>query len=165
MGDDRYNFVHESWLSSSALLDEDRLPDMPTDDIQVPYHLLPPYQDEDDESILPSAAHPSYPYGNPYAPRSLPSKTSSTLFRPHSSISSLATSLPVLNLPNLHSLTTFGDARDRTWNELGLDELLDPIARAEGEDEPNQGQAGDGGEPSGQNAGDEPSPEAQMDEE
>ncbi|SCV70522.1 BQ2448_1916 [Microbotryum intermedium] len=44
-------------------------------DIIVPAHLLPPYQDEDDETILPSSAHPSYPYGNPYNPTTRNSST------------------------------------------------------------------------------------------
>ena len=38
---------------TDLLLDDDKpLDDLPADDIAVPYHLLPPYQDEDDESEL-----------------------------------------------------------------------------------------------------------------
>lgn len=32
------------------------------------WDLIPPYQNEDDEGILPSHSHPSYPFGNPYGP-------------------------------------------------------------------------------------------------
>ncbi|KAJ7229153.1 hypothetical protein GGX14DRAFT_530735 [Mycena pura] len=34
-----------------------------TDDLHIPAHMVPP--DPDDSDILPSQAHPSYPYGNP----------------------------------------------------------------------------------------------------
>jgi hypothetical protein len=37
-------------------------------DIEYPPGFIPPYQDEDDEFVLPTNTHPSYPFGNPYAP-------------------------------------------------------------------------------------------------
>ncbi|KAF7290589.1 Iron-containing alcohol dehydrogenase 1 [Mycena indigotica] len=38
-----------------------------TDDLNIPAHMVPP--DPDDSDILPSKAHPSYPYGNPLNPK------------------------------------------------------------------------------------------------
>ncbi|KAK7031635.1 hypothetical protein R3P38DRAFT_2924893 [Favolaschia claudopus] len=37
--------------------------DLASDDLNIPSHMIPP--DPDDSDILPSQAHPSYPYGNP----------------------------------------------------------------------------------------------------
>ncbi|KAL8277281.1 hypothetical protein RQP46_010350 [Phenoliferia psychrophenolica] len=159
MGDDRFCYLHQSSSLTDLLLDDDKpLGELPSDDIVVPYHLLPPYQDEDDETVLPSASHPSYPYGNPYstkphAPTSF--SPSSTLFHPSSSAQSLATTLPALSIRHLHAITTFGDARDRTWSELALDDLL----KERKEEESRNGmqhQAGDAPEITGQNAGDHP---------
>lgn len=113
-------------------------------------------------AVLPSAAHPSYPYGNPHATRpGGPSSTTpsvgstSSLFRPNSSAQSLATSLPVLAIRHLHAVTTFGDARDRTWSEMALDDLLPQRDDDDGRDG-TQGQAGDAPQPTGQAAGDDP---------
>ncbi|KAJ7074592.1 hypothetical protein C8F01DRAFT_970839, partial [Mycena amicta] len=36
-------------------------------DLNIPTHMVPP--DPDDSDILPSKAHPSYPYGNPLNPK------------------------------------------------------------------------------------------------
>ncbi|KAK4702412.1 hypothetical protein P7C70_g3818, partial [Phenoliferia sp. Uapishka_3] len=155
--DDRFSYLHQSSSLTDLLLDDDKpLGDLPADDIAVPYHLLPPYQDEDDETVLPSASHPSYPYGNPYSTKPGSSTAStSTLFTPSASAQSLATSLPVLGIRHLHAVTTFGDARDRTWSELALDDLLRDRESEEARDG-MQHQAGDAPEPAGQNAGDFP---------
>ncbi|SCZ87570.1 BZ3500_MvSof-1268-A1-R1_Chr2-2g05036 [Microbotryum saponariae] len=73
MADDRFCYLHmPEMLSSQILLDEEDAKlgwDLPHDDIIVPAHLLPSYQDEDDET------HPSYPYGNPYTPTARNSST------------------------------------------------------------------------------------------
>ncbi|KAJ7095473.1 hypothetical protein C8R43DRAFT_1049369 [Mycena crocata] len=37
--------------------------ELASDDLNIPAHMVPP--DPDDSDILPSQAHPSYPYGNP----------------------------------------------------------------------------------------------------
>ncbi|KAJ7089883.1 hypothetical protein B0H15DRAFT_839640 [Mycena belliarum] len=37
--------------------------ELASDDLNIPPHMVPP--DPDDSDILPSQAHPSYPYGNP----------------------------------------------------------------------------------------------------
>lgn len=83
----------------------------------------------------------------------------------HSTSRSLATSLPVLALPHLFELTTFGQSRDRTWNELGLNALLEEEERGE-EDERRGGEMGQTGgdvpQPTGQNAGDHPPDEDEM---
>lgn len=110
-------------------------------------------------AVLPSASHPSYPYGNPYAPRNLANPTAhsqtlpSPLFRPASHAQSLATTLPVLGLRHLFSVTTFGEPRDRGWNDMGLEDLL-----KEREDESGETKEGTGEppQPTGQNAGDHP---------
>lgn len=112
-------------------------------------------------AVLPSASHPSYPYGNPYAPRNLanPSAHSQTLpsplFRPASHAQSLATTLPVLGLRHLFSVTTFGEPRDRGWNDMGLEDLLADREEEENGDAKGQG-SGEPPQPTGQNAGDHP---------
>ena len=109
-------------------------------------------------AVLPSASHPSYPYGNPYATRPTnpaSDASTSTLFRPSASAQSLATTLPALSIRHLHTVTTFGDARDRTWSELALDDLL--LDRDDDEAKDGiQHQAGDAPDHAGQNAGDHP---------
>ncbi|ORY69125.1 hypothetical protein BCR35DRAFT_308132 [Leucosporidium creatinivorum] len=189
MGDDRFCYLHVPDALASHLLDEEdeRLGwDLPDDDIKVPQHLLPSYQDEDDETVLPSASHPSYPYGNPYTSRPLSTSTSShpshtTASNPahHSSLfpsstthsTSLATTLPNLQLRQLFLHTAFGEPRERVWGEMGLGEVVRGkearrgVLREEGEEESQEGQtgttAGGGGQgeppaPAGQNAGDHP---------
>lgn len=128
--------------------------------------------------VLPSATHPSYPYGNPYTPRNLSSMPSTSSYTPstsshtlpasvfyHPAHHSLATTLPSLTLKALHRQTYFGEARDRHWNELGLDRLLSADERAEAEESAAGTAAGDGAggpgrgaetQPTGQNAGDHP---------
>ncbi|GAA6044292.1 hypothetical protein JCM8097_008682 [Rhodosporidiobolus ruineniae] len=192
MGDDRFSYLHQSGGPASHLLDEEDEMlgwELPEDDILVPAHLLPPYQDEDDETVLPSQAHPSYPYGNPYKPHLLtspsrrnpsghhPSSAStSSLFHPsgsgaHSSAPvSLATTLPALELRDLFARTTFGDAPDRQWAELHLPGLFGrktKVEQAESEEERDamHNAHGDAGPPAGQNAGDAPEEEDEDDDE
>lgn len=75
--DDRFSYLH---TASLHLLDDDddKLGwDLPDDDIHVPLHLLPPYQDEEDESASPRAAraldasltHVDLPAPQPSCPR------------------------------------------------------------------------------------------------
>ncbi|GJN90196.1 hypothetical protein Rhopal_003195-T1 [Rhodotorula paludigena] len=184
MGDDRWSYLNTSFSAANHLLDEEdeRLGwDLPDDDIQVPAHLLPPYQDEDDETVLPSQAHPSYPYGNPYKPHlaASPSRRAAAAraaaFEPSTHSASLATTLPTLELRELFERTTFGDAPDRQWHELHLGGLFGRKTRAEQEEDAElrdalQNAHGDAGQPAGQNAGDAPEEEsdgegADMDEE
>lgn len=132
---------------------------------------------------LPSQAHPSYPYGNPYknhafAPTSSGSTTGRT--RPSSSAhhlspfahplthsASLATTLPALELRHLFERTTFGDPLDRQWPELNLAGMFGPKTRVELEEDRKSRDAlynthGDAGAPAGQNAaagGGEPDPD------
>ncbi|OAV89654.1 hypothetical protein PTTG_28627 [Puccinia triticina 1-1 BBBD Race 1] len=63
--------------------------------------MIPPYQNEDDEGILPSHSHPSYPSGNPYYPS-------------HTSVQA-----PLLP-------PTSGDPGQADWAELATDRLLWP---------------------------------------
>lgn len=114
-------------------------------------------------AVLPSQAHPSYPYGNPYKPhlsslsrRGPSSSSSSRLLTPSTHASSLSTSLPALELRDLFARTTFGDAPDRQWRELHLGALFGRRTRPEeDEDEEERGEThGDAGPPAGQNAGD-----------
>lgn len=205
MGLARRRYVLLSCSSSALALLADLF--RPSPDIKVPQHLLPSYQDEDDESrfllllllscpsltlmptaVLPSASHPSYPYGNPYTARPLSTSTStshpshasssqpahhSSLFAPTSTThsTSLATTLPNLQLRQLFLHTAFGETRERTWREMGLGEVVRGkearrgVLREEGEEEGQDGQAGTtaagGGQgeppaPAGQNAGDHP---------
>ncbi|BGP56414.1 hypothetical protein JCM8202_001846 [Rhodotorula sphaerocarpa] len=187
MADGRYSWVNMSTERALHLVDaddEDDLDDwdLPDDHILVPAHLLPPYQDEDDDA-LPSQAHPSYPYGNPYknhafAPTSSGSTTART--RPSSSAhhlspfahplthsASLATTLPALELRHLFERTTFGDPLDRQWPELNLASMFGPKTRVELEEDRKSRDAlynthGDAGAPAGQNAaagGGEPDPD------
>ncbi|GAA6061148.1 hypothetical protein JCM10212_001748 [Sporobolomyces blumeae] len=97
MADDRFTYVNSSLDALDPHLglvlgdpDHDDLAwDFPLDHIAVPDHLIPPYQDEDDETLLPSQTHPSYPYGNPYRHNSLSlisstsSSSSSSSQHPH----------------------------------------------------------------------------------
>lgn len=111
-------------------------------------------------AVLPSASHPSYPYGNPHtitphAPRSKP---------PTATHHSLATSLPVLSLPHLHSITTFGEPSERVWTELGLNNLLPEVERREEESEEGGKGKGEAMQPTGQNAGDFPVEEGEEEE-
>ncbi|KAJ6487942.1 hypothetical protein C8R45DRAFT_827311 [Mycena sanguinolenta] len=41
--------------------------ELASEDLSIPTHMVPP--DPDDSDILPSQAHPSYPYGNPTNPK------------------------------------------------------------------------------------------------
>lgn len=70
MSDDRFSYIHlRSETSLWSYVDdqvnwvvenlEDRVD-------QSAWDLIPPYQNEDDEGILPTHSHPSYPFGNPY---------------------------------------------------------------------------------------------------
>ncbi|GAA5846420.1 hypothetical protein JCM9279_001366 [Rhodotorula babjevae] len=178
MADDRFSYLNLASASGHHLLDEDderRGWDLPDDDIRVPLHLLPPYQDEEDDAVLPSQAHPSYPYGNPYKPhlsstlrRGPASSSSSSSSRPTADPSthaaSLATALPALELRDLYERTTFGDAPDRQWRELHLGGLFGRRTRPErDEDEDERDTHGDAGPPAGQNAGDAPEDDSEGD--
>ncbi|BGP17448.1 hypothetical protein JCM10213_003269 [Rhodosporidiobolus nylandii] len=168
MSDARFSYLHVPFSRTSRLLDEEDEKlgwDLPDDDIQVPAHLLPPYQDEDDETVLPSQAHPSYPYGNPYKPNLLTSPTRrgpslhASAFEPSTHSASLATTLPALELRELFERTTFGEAQDRQWTELHLGGLFGRKTRVEQEEDEEERDAmhnghGDAGPPAGQNAGD-----------
>lgn len=130
----------------------------------MPAHLLPPYQDEDDESAytrsrvflshsqtdeeesaaaLPSQTHPSYPYGNPYKTDTFTSPgrgrpafhSASSFAHPRTHSASLTTSLPALELRQLFERTTFGDPADRHWGELNLPALFGPKTRIELEED------------------------------
>lgn len=105
---------------------------------------LPPYQDQLDDSVLQSSAHPSYPYRNPYtAPPLPPPRTPS-----------LATTLPNLNLNHLYQITTFAEPTDRVWQEFNTIALLldqDKLPQLEG-----ASLGGEAPQPTGQNAGDHP---------
>ncbi|KAI9629414.1 hypothetical protein KEM48_012991 [Puccinia striiformis f. sp. tritici PST-130] len=77
MSDDRFTYIHlrsETSLWSYAddqvdwLLED--LEDRRGRSIRMGYDT--PYQNEDDEGILPSHSHPSYPFGNPYDPSQPP---------------------------------------------------------------------------------------------
>ncbi|GAA5940236.1 hypothetical protein JCM1841_005025 [Sporobolomyces salmonicolor] len=178
MADDRFTYVNVSHSLTAHLLDEedDRLGwDLPDDDIQVPAHLLPPYQDEDDETMLPSQTHPSYPYGNPSKPppwtapsargassaAPAPALAPSTPFAPAApTAASLRTTLAALELPALFAQTTFGERSDRTWRELALAALFGRRTRPERDEDEDERDAvhtahGDAGPPAGQNAADD----------
>ncbi|GAA5987262.1 hypothetical protein JCM10908_001884 [Rhodotorula pacifica] len=172
MSDGRYTWVQMPLGRAMHLLDDEDEDDhdweLPDDDIYVPAHLLPPYQDEDDETALPSQTHPSYPYGNPYKPnaftspgRGRPASSShlSTFAHPLTHSASLATSLPALELRQLFERTTFGDPSDRQWAELNLPGLFGPKTRIELDEDRKSRDAmynahGDAGPPAGQNAAD-----------
>ncbi|GAA5849063.1 hypothetical protein JCM8547_006431 [Rhodosporidiobolus lusitaniae] len=170
MGDDRFSHLNRAFGLAGHMLDEELDWDLPDDHIAVPAHLLPAYQDEDDESILPSQAHPSYPYGNPYKPNLLhsPSRRSRpTSHHPSSFVpsgpstftASLSTTLPSLELRDLFARTTFGEPADRQWTELHLGGLFGRKTRKEQEEDEEERDAmhnahGDAGPPAGQNAGD-----------
>ncbi|KAJ7617399.1 hypothetical protein FB45DRAFT_1063863 [Roridomyces roridus] len=68
MTDLTYCYLHMS-VYDLAVLDTLETPDFlkgdlgEVDDLNIPTHLVPP--DPDDSDLLPSKAHPSYPYGNP----------------------------------------------------------------------------------------------------
>ncbi|GAA5984578.1 hypothetical protein JCM11641_006556 [Rhodosporidiobolus odoratus] len=179
MSDGRFSYLNLPYSSSSRLLDEedDKLGwDLPDDDIALPAHLLPAYQDEDDETILPSQAHPSYPYGNPYKSNPLtspsrrqPTHPASLSHGPSTHSSSLSTSLPSLELRDLFSRTTFGEPLDRQWTELHLKGLFGRKTRVEREEDEEERDAmhnahGDAGPPAGQNAGDADGEEDSQDE-
>ena len=74
-------------------------------DIDVPAGLVPPLHAEEDESILPSAAHPSFPYGNPYTLSLLP-------LRP----SARSTKRGLRGNPHTRHV--------HTWTDLALEDLL-----------------------------------------
>ncbi|POY69903.1 hypothetical protein BMF94_7101 [Rhodotorula taiwanensis] len=173
MADGRYSWTRMSLGRAVHLVHDDPDDDgdweLPDDDILVPAHLLPPYQDEDDETVLPSQAHPSYPYGNPYKDQAFtsPSRTKgrsrgahlSSFAHPLTHSTSLATSLPALELRQLFERTTFGDPLDRQWGELNLPGLLGPKTRIEREEDRQSQDAmynahGDAGTPAGQNSAD-----------
>ncbi|GAA5960682.1 hypothetical protein JCM8115_001795 [Rhodotorula mucilaginosa] len=171
MQDAHYSWVQMPLGRAMHLLDDqdhdDDDWDLPGDDIHVPAHLLPPYQDEDDETALPSQTHPSYPYGNPYKTdaftspgRGRPSFHSAASFaHPRTHSASLTTSLPALELRQLFERTTFGDPADRHWGELNLAALFGPKTRIELEEDRKSRDAmynahGDAGPPAGQNAAD-----------
>lgn len=129
-------------------------------------------------AALPSHAHPSYPYGNPYKPdaftspgggggrrpssqsqSTLTTTATSTFAHPLTHSASLATSLPTLELRQLFERTTFGDPADRRWSELNLPALFGPKTRTELEEDRKSRDAmynahGDAGPPAGQNAAD-----------
>ncbi|GAA6009583.1 hypothetical protein JCM11491_001023 [Sporobolomyces phaffii] len=178
MADDRFTWIHDHARLTRLIPgddgdddDDDMLEwDLPDDDILVPSHLVPPFHAEDDETLLPSDTHPSYPYGNPYrvTPGSLATSTStSTVTRvPHrvaagsTRSAALATSLPSLELPHLFALTAFGDPKERTWHEQHLAGLFGPKTRREQEDDDDERDRhvnthGDAGPPAGQNAADD----------
>ncbi|GAA5886471.1 hypothetical protein JCM16303_001421 [Sporobolomyces ruberrimus] len=185
MADDRFTYIHERYnLHSLAATTGNRHDDhdyddmldwdLPDADIAVPAHLLPPYQDEDDETLLPSQTHSSYPYGNPYRFTSTSLLNSTSLhstshLASSSSLSShpigsthsasLPTSLASLELPHLFSLTSFGDPSQRVWVEQNLSGLFGPKTRGEEEEDDeerdrNHNTHGDAGPPAGQNAAD-----------
>lgn len=130
--------------------------------------------------VLPSASHPSYPYGNPYTtslaqPFSSSSSTATGSKQSHpllpssafhsASLHSLATTLPVLALSSLFEHTTFASPRERGWGELGLESLLSEVEREEATElgtgvtgaaggSAEQAEGGDPAQPTGQNAGD-----------
>ncbi|KAJ7173521.1 hypothetical protein C8R46DRAFT_1083084 [Mycena filopes] len=67
MTDLTYCYLHMSTYDLQVL-DTLETPDylkgeLAADDLSIPAHMVPP--DPDDSDILPSQAHPSYPYGNP----------------------------------------------------------------------------------------------------
>ncbi|KAM0786605.1 hypothetical protein ACM66B_002059 [Microbotryomycetes sp. NB124-2] len=161
MSDDRFSYVHVSVNTSLQWLDNQEDTegwDLPDDDIDIAPHLIPTYQDEEDDTVLPSTTHPSYPFGNPYTSKlhfsttlsasGLPStfataapSTSTTaaaannlpppsLFHKptFSNPSSLATSLPNLELRQLFSQTSFGEPRERRWMEIAPDQVVRGVA-------------------------------------
>ncbi|GAA5952712.1 hypothetical protein JCM3765_002253 [Sporobolomyces pararoseus] len=196
MADDRFCYIHSQYnlysllpKDSSTLQDEgqqveqvEQVDDMldwelPDDDISVPNHLLPPFQDEDDETLLPSQTHPSYPYGNPYRLHSSlststslypsssnPSSSSSSSTKHFSSStfpsnSTLSTNLSTLELPYLYSQTFLGDLNQRLWSEQGLIGLFGPKTIKEFKQDEEEFEIflnthGDAGPPAGQNAAD-----------
>ncbi|GAA5939859.1 uncharacterized protein JCM15063_004326 [Sporobolomyces koalae] len=181
MADDRFSFIHQPYALDVAGLDssvdDSESWQLPLDDIHVPDHLLPPFQDEDDETLLPSQTHPSYPYGNPYrfTSTSLLHSTSTrsssdrptTTGNPHSTTTgskthgpNLSTRLSTFELGHLYSLTRFGLGSEREWQEMGLPGLMGPLTRAEQEEDLEQFEKhvmthGDAGPPAGQNAADD----------
>ncbi|MBW0470095.1 hypothetical protein O181_009810 [Austropuccinia psidii MF-1] len=72
MSDDRFNYIHLRSETSLWCYVDDQI-DWSIESLddrveQSIWDMIPPYQNEDDEGILPSHAHPSYPFGNPYDP-------------------------------------------------------------------------------------------------
>ncbi|KAK4049508.1 hypothetical protein OIV83_004005 [Microbotryomycetes sp. JL201] len=148
MSDDRFSYVHASVNASLQWLDNQEDSEgweLPDDDIDIAPHLMPTYQDEEDDTVLPSTTHPSYPFGNPYtsklhfsttlsAASGLPSTLSgsgsnlpppSLFHKPTSSNpGSLATTLSNLQLRQLFSQTNFGEPRERRWMEIAPDQVV-----------------------------------------
>ncbi|KAK4048826.1 hypothetical protein OIO90_005634 [Microbotryomycetes sp. JL221] len=151
MSDDRYSYIHASVSSGLQWCDEQEDIqgwDLPDDDIDIPPYLIPTYQDEQDDSVLPSSTHPSYPFGNPYSAKSHfststygasgsssmnPSFVSTSNVLPPPSLfhkpiltmsSSLATTLSNLELRHLFETTSFGEPRERKWFEIAPDQVV-----------------------------------------
>ncbi|KAH9821782.1 hypothetical protein DFH28DRAFT_1120078 [Melampsora americana] len=122
MSDDRFNYIHLphecslwSYVDDQVNWSIDSLDDRFDQSI---WDLIPPYQNEDDEGLLPSNAHPSYPYGNPYEQSSsfLTNPIQSTRLLPNNSLASGT---------SLLATTSFLNPIPSNWNELALDHLLD----------------------------------------
>ncbi|WAQ84192.1 hypothetical protein PtA15_4A644 [Puccinia triticina] len=76
MSDDRFTYIHLRSETSLWCYADDQV-DWALEDLedrvdQSAWDMIPPYQNEDDEGILPSHSHPSYPFGNPYDPSQTP---------------------------------------------------------------------------------------------
>ncbi|PLW52414.1 hypothetical protein PCANC_04589 [Puccinia coronata f. sp. avenae] len=76
MSDDRFTYIHLRAETSLWNYADDQvhwaLQDLDDRIDQSAWDMIPPYQNEDDEGILPSHSHPSYPFGNPYDPTQAP---------------------------------------------------------------------------------------------
>ncbi|CAH7671674.1 hypothetical protein PPACK8108_LOCUS6476, partial [Phakopsora pachyrhizi] len=84
------------------------------------WDLIPPYQNEDDEGLLPSNAHPSYPFGNPYEPGSQTRpQPSSQLIRSTHQPLAMGSSLLISNHHQIDLSHLNND-----WVELATDRLL-----------------------------------------
>ncbi|KAG0139492.1 hypothetical protein CROQUDRAFT_719003 [Cronartium quercuum f. sp. fusiforme G11] len=140
MSDDRFTYIHLPHEASLWSYVEDQV-DWNVESLedrfdQEVWDLIPPYQNEDDEGLLPSHAHPSYPYGNPYESQRILMSNPSHARHPINSLASGTSLLAAATMP----LEPF----QPQWPELAIDNLLwpDPSTRPP----PDQNQSEDGPE-------------------
>ncbi|EGG04259.1 uncharacterized protein MELLADRAFT_64978 [Melampsora larici-populina 98AG31] len=128
MSDDRFTYIHLPHETSLWCYVDDQV-DWAIDSLddrfdQSVWDLIPPYQNEDDEGLLPSNAHPSYPYGNPYE------QSSSVLSNPIQSSRLLPTNSLVSGTSLLATPSFMNLNHPSHWNELAIDSLLNQASNS-----------------------------------